>query len=117
MFRVLIILLTLFVTTPYAMSMQGEMASNSAAQKLALAEQNAAAMEHMISDKSSCCCCETETAMATGMTACMATLGLLDQTNAISPLYRSSSMSVPVLLPVYSAQISGIDRPPIHSVV
>ncbi|KZK90531.1 hypothetical protein PsAD46_02152 [Pseudovibrio sp. Ad46] len=117
MFRVLIILLTLFVTTPYAMSMQGEMASNSAAQKLALVEQNAAAMEHMISDKSSCCCCETETAMATGMTACMATFGLLDQTNAISPLYRSSSMSVPVLLPVYSAQTSGIDRPPIHSVV
>ncbi|KZL13315.1 hypothetical protein [Pseudovibrio sp. Ad26] len=116
MFRVLIILLTLFVTTPYAMSMQGEMASNSAAQRLALAEQNVSAMEHMISDKSSCCCCETETVMATSMTACLTTLGLLDQTNAVSPLYRSSSMFVPVLLPVTSAQISGIDRPPIHSV-
>ncbi|SDR47507.1 hypothetical protein [Pseudovibrio sp. Tun.PSC04-5.I4] len=115
MYRVLILFLTLFVTTPYAMSMQGEMASINAAHKLALAQNTTSAMEQMASDQSSCCCCQADSVMQNSMNACITTLGLLESSSTVSPVYRSTNISVPAMLPVYSAHVSGIDRPPIQS--
>ncbi|WP_208998142.1 hypothetical protein [Pseudovibrio sp. FO-BEG1] len=114
MFRVLTILLLVFVTAPHASSMPTALAAQQTADALQMVMVHAEQSSQMTNQEMPCCCCEEDSEATAAAVACIAAMVLAPDGAAPSPAYAAMSIDVPAQNGLLAAHQSSIDRPPIQ---
>ncbi|KZL18275.1 hypothetical protein PsAD2_02667 [Pseudovibrio axinellae] len=113
MFRVLTILLLVFVTAPHANSMQVARSAQQTAVALQATGLHADENSQMGMEMQ-CCCCEQGDNAAGAAAGCFAAMVLAPDSVSSEPAVRAARLNVPLQTSLLAARQSSIDRPPIQ---
>lgn len=114
MFRVLTILLLVFVTAPHAQSMPAALAAQQTAEALQMAEVHAEHKTEAADQTMLWGCCSEDGKTTDAAVACVGVMNVTSEISPVMPFYGMAHVNVSAQDALLAAQQSAIDRPPIQ---